>query len=168
VATQRSTVDHPLAPAGYGFGSGADDVLQPWSHVLRRLEVARNFWLATVRPDGRPQVTPVWGLWLDGAIYFSGLPAARWARNVAERPAAEVHLESGDDVVILEGKVVHCITDADLSDRIVSAWTDKYGRFAPEAATRGVYRFDPRVVRAWRDWSLRDGTRWRLSERDGA
>jgi hypothetical protein len=152
----------PHGPAGYGFGEGADDVLQPWSHAQKRLEVARNFWLATVRPDGRPHVTPVWGVWLDGALYIGGGSTARWARNLAEQPSAAIHLESGDDVVILEGEVVEFVADADLLDRIVTMWNGKYGRLAPEPTTR-LYRFDPRSARAWRDWSLRDGTRWRLS-----
>lgn len=153
---------HPHAPAGYGFGKGADDVMQPWSHAQKRLEVARNFWLATVRPDGRPHVTPVWGVWLDGAIYFGGGSTARWARNLAAQPSAAIHLESGDDVVILEGEIVELVADVDLLSRIVTAWNGKYGRLAPEPTTR-LFRFAPRSARAWRDWSLRDGTRWRLS-----
>jgi len=45
----------------------------PWSEGRQRLESPapeRIHWLATVSPDGRPQVRPILGLWLDDAFYF--------------------------------------------------------------------------------------------------
>jgi hypothetical protein len=39
------------------------------------------FWLSTVRPGGRPHVTPAAGVWLAGALYFctgSGSPPMRY------------------------------------------------------------------------------------------
>ncbi len=75
-----------------------------------------------------------------------------------------MHLESGDDVVILEGVVEDTVTDAEVGARIVEAWTAKYGRLHPEPATRGTFRLPPRSARAWSDASLEDGTRWRLAD----
>jgi hypothetical protein len=51
----------PYMP-GYGIldaksGSG----LLPWSVAVERLTEARNYWIATTRPDGRPHAMPVWG-----------------------------------------------------------------------------------------------------------
>ncbi|MGH2585408.1 MAG: pyridoxamine 5'-phosphate oxidase family protein [Dehalococcoidia bacterium] len=161
MAMQEPPASRPHAPAGY-FGKDADRLL-PWSHAQQRLEEARNYWLATVGPDGRPHVTPVWGLWLDGALCFGGAPTARWARHLAEQPSAAIHLESADDVVILEGEVEDIVADADAVDRIVAAWNAKYGHLAPDPAVSGLFRFSPRSARSWIGWSLRDGTRWRLS-----
>ena len=48
-----------------------------WDHVQERMAEARNYWVATVRPDGRPHATPVWGLWVDGAFYFGVAPGTR-------------------------------------------------------------------------------------------
>ena len=134
----------------------------PWSYAVERLERARNYWLATVRPDGRPHVTPLWGVWVDGALWFDGPPTTRWARNMAANPAVTVHLESGDDVVILEGVAedVEAVTDADLAARIVAAWDAKYGRLHPEPAIQGIFRLRPRTARAWSSASLEDGTRF--------
>src|SRR6266540_2908636 len=45
----------------------------PWAEARERLETPerdRAYWLATVRPDGRPHVMPILGLWQDGAFYF--------------------------------------------------------------------------------------------------
>jgi hypothetical protein len=42
--------------------------------VCERLEkdagISPTQWLATVRPDGRPHVMPVWAIWVDDAFYF--------------------------------------------------------------------------------------------------
>ncbi|HEX8732373.1 MAG TPA: pyridoxamine 5'-phosphate oxidase family protein [Ktedonobacterales bacterium] len=154
-------VDRPQAPSGYGF-SDATGPLLTWDHVERRLSEARNYWLATTRPDGRPHVTPVWGVWVEGALYFSGMPTTRWARNLAVNPAIAAHLESGDDVVIAEGLAEDITTDAALAERIVAAWDAKYGRLAPEPATDGICRMRLRTVRAWTDTDepFANATRW--------
>jgi hypothetical protein len=129
---------------------------------VERLQTARNYWLATTRPDGRPHTTPVWGVWLDDALYFDGLPSTRWARNLASNPAITVHLESAEDVVIVEGVVDDVALDAGLGDRIVEAWDTKYGRLLPDPSGSGMFRMRPRSARAWSDSSLTDGTRWRF------
>lgn len=153
----------PEAPASYPFSKNLQPML-PWSHVTERLERARNYWLATTRPDGRPHVTPVWGVWVDGSLYFDGHPATRWARNVVANPAVSVHLESGDDVVILEGTMEDTMTDEELGGRIVAAWNAKYGRLQPDPAGSGMFRMRPRSARAWSTSSLEDGTRWQLGK----
>lgn len=34
------------------------------------LEEAQVFWISTVRPDGRPHVTPCAAVWREGILYF--------------------------------------------------------------------------------------------------
>ena len=41
-----------------------------WIQARDQLEKAEIYWLTTVRPDGRPHVTPLFAVWLDGALYF--------------------------------------------------------------------------------------------------
>jgi nitroimidazol reductase NimA-like FMN-containing flavoprotein (pyridoxamine 5'-phosphate oxidase superfamily) len=48
-----------------------------WAEGRRGLEQARVHWLSTVRLDGRPHVTPVVTVWLDGALYFTTGPTER-------------------------------------------------------------------------------------------
>ena len=151
------------APPTYKFPQTLEGLL-PWSHALERLERAQSYWLATTRPDGRPHVTPLWGAWVDNAFYFDGLLTTQWARNLAKNPAAAVHLESGDDVVILEGTVDDLETSAELGARIIQAWDAKYGRLHPDPASNGIFRFRPRIARGWSTSSLKDGTRWQFEE----
>ena len=80
----------------------------------------RNYWVATVRPDGRLHAVPVWGVWLNGTFHFGGGRRTRKARNLAVNP----RLESGDDVVILDG-VAEEITDPSLLVCIDDAYEAK-------------------------------------------
>ncbi len=74
-----------------------------WAEVRLRLEQARNYWIVTHRPDGRPHAAPVWGVWLGGRLYFGTSPDAVKARNLVADPRVAVHLESADNLVIVEG-----------------------------------------------------------------
>ena len=62
----------------------------PWSRALKQLEEVpspKTFWLATVRPDGRPHVAGVGALWVDGKFYFVSGAGTRKSRNIAENSA---------------------------------------------------------------------------------
>jgi hypothetical protein len=95
-------------------------------------------------------------------LFLDGLPTTRWARNLAANPHASINLESGSDVVIVEGVVDDLVTNADLGDRIKEAWTLKYARLVPKPAVDGIFRFRPTTARAWTTERLTDGTRWKF------
>jgi PPOX class probable F420-dependent enzyme len=148
-------------PGSYGIDRHATAGLLPWSVVVDQLVRARNYWVGTVHPSGRPHVRPVWGLWLDDAFYFSTDPASRKGRNLAANPALVVHLESGDDVVILEG-TAEIVADAALLTRVADAYEAKYA-FRPDYTNLAcrVYRLRPWVVFAWREAAFPStATRW--------
>lgn len=42
-----------------------------WDETRQALEDAQLSWTCTVRADGRPHLTPLVAVWLDGALYFS-------------------------------------------------------------------------------------------------
>jgi len=95
--------DRPVMP-GYGIlpateGSG----LIPWAEAERRLTVSHDYWCGTVRPDGAPHVMPVWGVWLDGRLWFSSSLASRKARNLAADPRCTITTCDARDPVVLEG-----------------------------------------------------------------
>lgn len=100
----QATPSRPHLPAEYGVPTGAEGML-PWSWAVERLQKARNYWVCTVQTDGRPHAVPVWAAWMDGRLFFDGHPHTRWGRNLKSNPAISIHLESGDEVVILEGDV---------------------------------------------------------------
>ena len=159
VAPEAVPVD---APDTYAFPSDPAAFVT-WEHVVERLESSRNYWLATTYPDGRPHVTPLWGVWVDDALWFDGVPTTRWARNMAGNPSICVHLESGEDVMILEGRVDDLETDVETAERLKRAWREKYGRLEPEPHAQGIFRLRPTRVRAWNGSSLTTGARWHLA-----
>lgn len=74
-----------------------------WAEVAARLAGPRNYWLGTTSPSGAPHAAPVWGVVLGGTLYLYSERSAVKARNIAADPRVVVHLESGDDVVIVRG-----------------------------------------------------------------
>ena len=64
------------------FSSGGA-IATEWGKGRSELQDAEVYWLSTVRPDGRPHVTPLLGIWLDGALYFCTAPDERKAKNLA-------------------------------------------------------------------------------------
>lgn len=150
----------PLMPDSYGIDKGAAGML-PWSSVEERLASARNYWVASVRPDGLPHAAPVWGIWLEGAFYFATDRLSRKGRNLTRKPGIAVHLESGDDVVMLEGSA-EAVTDRDVLEHFADTYDAKY-QFRPDPDSTGnvVYALRPRVIFAWIEKDFpRTATRW--------
>lgn len=152
--------DRPQMPSGYGMLTGGEHL--PWSWAEERLVSSRNYWIATTRPDGRPHVMPVWGVWLEGSVIFGTDRGSRKARNLAASPAVVVHLESGDEVVIIEGPAEE-IADTRMLQAADDAYKAKYGQSllgAPGDVI--IYRVRPVVVFAWQESDFFQATRWRF------
>lgn len=149
----------PKIPAHYGLKPRAQYL--PWEYAEARLAKSRNYWICTARPDGRPHSIPVWGSWTEGALYFGTAPTSRKALNLARNPALSVHLESGDDVVILEGTAVE-VRDPAMFRKIDKAYRAKYQTpLHPDAV---LYCVRPRVALAWTEKGfIKDATRWEFS-----
>jgi PPOX class probable F420-dependent enzyme len=89
---------------GYGVaGPGEGTGLLPWSWAEQRLIASHDYWLATVCPDGRPHLMPVWGVWDGRSMWFSSSPASRKARNLSRDPKATVSTDSPKEPVVVEG-----------------------------------------------------------------
>ncbi len=69
-----------------------------------RLKEERNIWVATVRPDGRPHIVPVWFVWADGRLYICIEPESVKARNLAANARICLALEDAARPVICEGE----------------------------------------------------------------
>jgi len=140
----------PRFPDVYGIHEDAAGLLD-WSWATERLAAARNYWVSTTRPDGRPHAMPVWGLWHEDAFYFSSAPSSRKAQNLAAKSAVVVHLESGDEVVVVEGHAEQA-TDEELLARLSEDYTRKYGyEVTFTAEGRGLVAVRPQVAYAWRE-----------------
>jgi len=165
--SRSSAVDpkasRPRLPAEYGVSTDVQGLL-PWSHVATRMTEAQHYWICTTGPNGEPHATPVDGLWIDDRLYFGGSPKTRRQRNLAANPSVCVHLESGSDVVILQGDARPERPDAALAKCLAESSRRKYG-YAPtpeEYQKTDVHVFRPRVAFAWTHLP-KDATRWRFS-----
>lgn len=142
----------PKLPKGY-VESPTSEV--SWSYVENRLAESTNYWLCTVYPDGRPHVVPRWGVFLDGKFYYDGSPDTRHARNLEKNSNATLHLESGNDVVIMEGTSQAAPKpEPELAQRLSAVYTAKYRSegYAPKPDQwdkGGLYVFTPRQCLAW-------------------
>ena len=113
-----------------------------WSWAEERLARARNYWIVTSGQDGAPAAAPVWGVWFDGAVYFGTSPNSRKGRNLARYPRVVIHLESGDEVVILHGTA----GVSDVGDDVLDAYEVKYDHRPP---VNRLFRLAPTRALAW-------------------
>ena len=152
------TPTRPRMPAGYS-GKGKPKFL-PWTWVTERLERSHNYWICTTRSDGRPHAMPVWAVYVDSAVVFSTDPSTLKAKNMKRNPSIIVHLESGDELVLLEGRVERVKLNKAIDDAYNAKYKMRLSTFPGDAA---VYSLKPKVVLAWREKDFpTSGTRWQF------
>jgi general stress protein 26 len=108
--------------------SSVGAAMTPWFDAQNSLDEARIFWLATVRPDGQPHVTPLFSVWVDEALYFGTGEGERKAKNLAGNARCVIltgcNTDDGLDVVV-EGVAVR-ITDEAKLRRVARKYASKY------------------------------------------
>jgi hypothetical protein len=126
-----------------------------WAEVSARLAAARNYWLGTTTPSGAPHAAPVWGVVTGGTLYLYSERSTVKARNLAADPRVVVHLESGEDVLIVRGTVEDLGAPARLP-AVVAALAAKYSspqdrQYLPDADPDFdvIYAIRPRSAMAW-------------------
>jgi general stress protein 26 len=101
-----------------------------WPDVQELLTNAELYWLTTVRADGRPHVSPLVGVWHDGAFAFcTGAGEQKQVNlehgnHVAVTTGANAW-KQGTDVVV-EGEARR-VTGRERLAPLAQAWRDKYG-----------------------------------------
>jgi hypothetical protein len=108
--------------------SSDDATPTPWAQARERLAKAKVYWLSTVRPDGRPHVTPIAAVWLDDALYFSTGQTERKAKNLALNSRCVIttgcNVLEGLDLVV-EGDAVRVTYETRLR-RLADGYAEKY------------------------------------------
>ena len=127
-----------------------------WPEVAACLAVARNYWLSTTMPSGAPHAAPVWGVVIGRTLYLYSERRTRKARNLAADPRLVVHLENGDDVLIVHGIAEDLGNPAQVPD-VVTALAAKYTsqadrQYLPDADPDFdvVYAIRPQSAMMWR------------------
>ncbi|MCU1503027.1 MAG: pyridoxamine 5-phosphate oxidase [Ilumatobacteraceae bacterium] len=115
-----------------------------WSWVVDQLRAAPVYWVSG-DSGGHPHPRPVWGVWHDDALWLSiGSPQLRAASTAGA--AMTVHLESGTEPIIVEGRID--IADHDQSAPI-AVYDAKY-KWTYDAAEYGpLLRMPPATIFAW-------------------
>ena len=124
IASRPHMPGYGILEAGQGTG------LLPWSWATERLERSHDYWVATTGPEGRPHVMPVWGAWIDDALWFSSSRASRKARNLASRPHCAITTDNAYEPVIIEGEA-ELIDDLAAVGVFVERSNQKYGTEYP-------------------------------------
>jgi len=74
------TIAEPTTQLDQRFSSDGATAAS-WTDTLRRLDEAEIFWLTSVRADGRPHVTPLISVLVDGALHFCTGATEQKAKN---------------------------------------------------------------------------------------
>ncbi|MHA7134102.1 pyridoxamine 5'-phosphate oxidase family protein [Oerskovia turbata] len=191
-----ATRDQPATPAPGPAGTLMTDFSSPgaaatsWLDARTVLQEAEIFWLTTVRPDGRPHVTPLVAVWVDDALHFCTGRTERKARNLEQNTACVLttgtNLMSEGLDVVLAGSAER-ITEEHALRRLAERWACKYdwhfdvrdGAFwesaapsqggTPEEPATGeahVFQVRPRTIHAYGRGEDYTSTRWTFD--DGA
>jgi nitroimidazol reductase NimA-like FMN-containing flavoprotein (pyridoxamine 5'-phosphate oxidase superfamily) len=147
-----------------------------WTEGQEHLEEAEVFWLSTVRPDGRPHVTPLLAVWCADAMYFCTGSDERKAKNLERNPhcilmTGRNTLDECLDVVV-EGQVAEVSDGAEL-EQVADTYESKYGTHLTaqegtwfglgDTIRRGevlVYRVTPTTVCGFARGRQFSQTRW--------
>ena len=156
--------------------------LIPWDRAREQFEedarfdpTMRTHWLATVRPDGRPHVMPVWAIWVNDAFYFTTGPTTRKGKNLVHHSQCVITVArstpTGLDLVV-EGKARKVSEEAKLH-QIAEVYTSvgwhptvRDGAFYADhgAPGAGPFPFDVYEVLPTTVYGLGSGaTRWSFS-----
>ncbi len=145
------------------YGQPSDTPALEWAWVDAQLEAAGTYWVVA-RTTGHPHPRPVWGVWSQQRLFLSiGTPAT--IRALASDPVVTVHLDSGTEVVVVEGRSAGPAEDPG----VIAAYDRKYDWTYDPATYGPLTVVIPDAVLAWRSsgWAGREGFqqtgRWKLS-----
>lgn len=140
-------IDTPTAEALRMWGQKSGSPPPEWQWVERQLLGAGTYWVVS-RSASHPHPRPVWGVWHERALLLSiGSPVI--ARDIAADPRVTVHLDSGTEVVIVEG-AASVVTFPGALDDFTAAYNAKYDwQYAAERDGPPT-RVEPSAVLSWR------------------
>jgi len=144
---------------GYGLPEDNKGLL-PWKWAEQRLTKSHNYWISTVRPDGRPHTMVVWGLWLANAFYFSTGRDSRKSHNLKANPNCVVCNELAHEAVIVEG-MAREVRKAALRKRFFRLYERKYDFDVSPYQREPIWAVRPAKVFAFDEkLTLNRATRW--------
>ena len=165
MAKRKQRVKTPKAgrpdfSAGYGIASGKAGLL-PWRWAAGILSETQNYFITTVRTDGRPHVMPIWGVWIGDRFYFSTGKTSVKARNLAGNPNCVLCPGGAGEAVILEGTAEKVSNQTTLK-KFTAAYIKKYN-FDPSTMNEPIFAIRPQVVFGQIEKTFgKTATRWKF------
>jgi len=95
-----------------------------------------TYFLCTIRPDGRPHVTGVGALWIDGDLYIVSGPQTRKSKNVAAKAACSIAVRLTGMDVVLDG-TARRTTDLETLGRVAAQYRERGWPAQVDAAAHG-------------------------------
>jgi len=122
-----------------------------WEHADGKLAGETVYWISTASPQGKPHSAPIWGIWKHNSLYFETDPRSAKGRNLSSNPRLVVHVQDGNDTVIVEGTARR-----EKSARALGLLLKEYARrysYTPNWSNeldQIVFKVEPRIVHAWK------------------
>ena len=115
----------------------------------QRLHEERNIWVAVMRADGRPHLTPVWFVWRADKAYICIDPQSVKARSLTHNDRVALALEDGTNPIIVEGTAKQ-IEEGHWPQAVIDEFKRKY---AWDIMDDGQYtclvEINPRKLLSW-------------------
>ena len=120
--------------------------------VLKLFQEKNLIFIATINPDGSPQLTPVWGNYTDNHILINTAEGRIKHKNVQKDPRVAVSVVDHDNalnMITIRGKVVEIIPDYDYSH--INELTKQYMGiteypFKKENEKRIIFKIEPKKI----------------------
>jgi hypothetical protein len=122
-----------------------------WRHAYNTLAKEKVYWISTASRQGRPHAAPVWEVWKANEFYFETDPNSVKGKNLLKNQNLVVHVQGGNDTVILEGSARE-EKRADRLNQLKKDYARKY-QYTPDWSNelnQIVFRVEPRIVHAWK------------------
>ncbi len=129
---------------------------------LERLAAADAIWYASVRPNGRPHLAPIWHVWVDDAVWVCTDTTTVRSKNLATSEAVSVSIADTASPVIIDG--IATVAD-EVPEAVNDAFKSKYDWDIVDYKNRCLIRIEPEKLMTWIVGSDA-ATRWR--RKDGA
>ena len=126
---------------------GSPSEILDWAKVDEQLRDAGQYWVASVRPDGRPHVVPRDGVWLDDTWYYGGSEATVHNHNLISNRSLTMHIGDGLTAIIVEGETRFGIANPGTARRLADEHNRKYSHYGMKAT--------PKQYSSIEAWSLR-------------
>ena len=129
-----------------------------WRAIEARLGREMTIWVATVKYNGRPHLTPVWFVWLQERLYICIQADSQKHANIYHNPSIALALPDTEGVVIFEGEANAAPREA--VEILAGYFFNKYEwDFRYEEGDWRLIEVTPYKSLAWGDGYDHEGTR---------